>query len=166
MAAASARLFTALWPSAAVREALVAERARWVWPAGARPVAPAKLHLTLHFLGSQPVERIPALRAALAGPLAPFTLTLEHAEVWPNGVALLAPAQPPALLAELHAAQADALRALGLSVEHRRYRPHLTLARDARGAVAPETFAPIEWPVDAVVLVQSLPDGRYQPLAR
>ena len=149
-----------------MRAALVAERARWAWPAGARPVAPAKLHVTLHFLGSQPVEHLPALRAALAGPVAPFELQLDRAEVWPNGVALLAPAQPPAVLADLHAAQADALRALGLKVEHRRYRPHLTLARDARGVVAPEAFTPITWPVEAVVLVQSLPDGRYQPLAR
>ena len=160
------RLFIGLWPTPPVRAALAACRDAQPWAAGTAPTPDDKLHLTLHFLGSQPVERLSELRAALAGPLAPFALQLDRAEVWPNGVALLAPAQPPAVLADLHAAQADALRALGLKVEHRRYRPHLTLARDARGAVAPEAFTPITWPVEAVVLVQSLPDGRYQPLAR
>lgn len=164
--AATARLFTALWPSAAVRAALLTQRARWVLPAGARPVAPAKLHITLHFLGSQPVELIPALRGALAGPVVPFELQLDRAEVWPNGVALLAPAEPPAALDVVHHAQADALRALGLKVERRRYRPHLTLARDARGATPPAECGAIVWPVHELVLVQSLPDGRYQPLAR
>lgn len=163
---ATARLFTALWPTADLRSALLAERKRWTWPDGARPVDPAKLHITLHFLGSQPLERIPALRAALAGPVAPFVLRLDHAEVWPNGVALLAPTSLPAELIELHQVQAAALRALGLKVEHRRFRPHLTLARDARGAARPPATAPIDWPVREAVLVRSLPDGRYQPLAR
>jgi len=63
--AGTVRLFTALWPDAAVRARLVALRDAWRWPAGARPVADAKLHATLHFMGSFRRDRQAALREAL-----------------------------------------------------------------------------------------------------
>lgn len=163
--ATTARLFTALWPPATVREAVLAQCAHWHWPPGARRVAPDKLHLTLHFLGSVPAARLAELDRALAGPVEPFDLCFDGAAVWANGVALLVPSRLPPELVALHRRQATALRALGLAVEPRRWRPHLTLARDARGATPPAAAPAIAWPVQGAVLVQSLPDGRYLPLA-
>ena len=58
---ATTRLFLALWPDPAVRDALRTWRDLWSWPRGASPVATDKLHLTLHFLGSQPSERLPTV---------------------------------------------------------------------------------------------------------
>jgi hypothetical protein len=67
----------------------------------------------------------------------------------------------------LHEALADRLRALDFPVEQRRFRPHLTLARHALAAVAPEAPAvPFEWPARSYVLAASTghPDRRYAVL--
>jgi RNA 2',3'-cyclic 3'-phosphodiesterase len=162
--AETARLFTALWPDEAVRRDVLAQRALWQWPPGTRPVVPDKLHVTLHFLGSQPIDTIPALQIALAGAVEPFALWLDDVAVWDNGVALLAPSHLPPELSALHHRQAIALKALGLRVDVRRFQPHLTLARDARGATPPLAPLPITWRVQQTVLVQSMPDGRYVPI--
>lgn len=161
-----ARLFVALWPDDAVRAALHAATAQWRWPPGTAPVRADRLHLTLHFLGDVPRERIGALRAALAVPVAPCELTLARAAVWRGGVAVLEPASVPAPLVELHAAIGAALRALGVPTETRPWRPHVTLARRA-GTDAPH-FAPIAWPVRGHVLVESQlqPRPRYELIAR
>ena len=163
--AATARLFIALWPTPAVLGAVLAQREHWTWPRGVRQVAPAKLHLTLHFLGAVAAARIPELIAALDGPAPAFTLRLDTAEVWRQGVAVLAPGAPPPELQALHSRLGAALQKLSLPVEARRYRPHLTLARDARGATPPAAVEPIDWPLSAVRLVQSQ-DGRYEMLAQ
>src|SRR5690348_13471718 len=90
-----ARLFLALWPDPAVREALRVWREAWTWPRGASPVATSKLHMTLHFLGNQPRERLDALLDGFAVPFSPFSVRLDMAELWHNGIAVLAPAAPP-----------------------------------------------------------------------
>lgn len=165
--AAAARLFLALWPTPAVQRALVTEREGWTWPRGTRLVATPKLHLTLHFLGDVPAPRIPELIAALDGPAARFTLRLDATEVWPHGVAVLRPTVVPGGLIALHERLGAALRRLELPVEARRYRPHLTLARDARSAIPPAAPPAIAWPVRSFVLAQSVPGpgGVYTPLA-
>lgn len=163
--ATAARLFIGLWPSPAVLGAVLAQRERWTWPPGARLVAPDKLHLTLHFLGDVATARIPELIAALEGPTPAFTLRLVTAEVWRQGAAVLAPSAPPEELGALHDRIGATLQRLALPVEARRFRPHLTLARDARGATPPANPEPIDWPVSAVRLVRSL-GGRYEALAQ
>ena len=65
-AAATSRLFVALWPDAEALRTLAAWQSRWAWPQGAALVAPAQLHLTLHFIGATPDERLPELTRALA----------------------------------------------------------------------------------------------------
>ena len=168
MSEPQARLFTALWPDPAARRALAVWQAQWQWPPQARPTPPEQLHLTLHFLGALPAARIEALGDALAQraapAVAPFELQLDRAEVWPRGLAVLCPAAPPPALAALHAAQAATLLRLGLQPETRPYRPHLTLARQAAGAVPPAAPPALRWPVQDTVLVASV-DG-YRVLGR
>ena len=55
-----ARLFLALWPPPAVREAIAGWRGAWWWPPAARLVQDERLHLTLHFIGAVPASRLPA----------------------------------------------------------------------------------------------------------
>ncbi len=153
------RLFLALWPGAAVRERLRAARDAWSWPRGATPVATDKLHLTLHFLGAVPAERLPDLRAGCAVPFSPFDLRLGRAELWHGGIAVLAPHEQPAALLDLHARLAGSLTALGLRPEARAYRPHVTMARRAGGVALPAAGADIGWHVDGYALVASGPDG-------
>jgi 2'-5' RNA ligase len=105
-----------------------------------RPGAPRwarrdALHVTLAFFGEVPDARVDALTAALrpaaAGP--PLHLRLTGAGTFPRRGA------PRVLwvgldgdveqLASLAAAAAGAARAAGLPLEHRAYRPHLTVGR-------------------------------------
>lgn len=162
---AELRLFLALWPDAAVLEQLVALADGWSWPAQARRMAPPKLHVTLHFIGNVPAARLPDLRAGLEVEWSGCDLALDRATVWPGGIAVLEATHVPAALARLHADLAEKLRELGLPVESRPYRPHVTLARKACGATAPP-FAPLRWrAVPGYALVHSVGGGRgYETL--
>jgi 2'-5' RNA ligase len=153
----SARLFLALWPDPAVREALRAWRDAWTWPRGASPVADAKLHMTLHFLGNQPRARLDALLDGFTVPFTPFQLRLDVAELWHNGIAVLSASNAPQPLFDLHANLAQVLPGLGLQPEARAYRPHVTMARRAAGAGIPPSGQVLDWQVDGYALVESRP---------
>ena len=162
------RLFVAVWPDAAVRDALAGWQRAWTWPRGAALVPPERLHLTLHFLGDVAPAQLATLAAGLRVPFEPFELRFGHAEVWPGGTAVLRPdATPPALL-RLHARLATALTALERPVESRPFKAHLTVARRAAGATPPPAQPQFSWRADAgFVLVRSLPDrGGYEVLER
>lgn len=160
---ATTRLFLALWPDAAGRAALAAWRDAWAWPRGATPVDDAKLHLTLHFLGNQPSERVPELIDGFAVPITPFSIELGRPVLWPHGLAVLEPFSEPAGLLQLHADLAAAVERLGLVPEARRYRPHVTMSRRAPGAVPP-SHPPLVWHVSNYALVQSSPVRGYEVL--
>jgi len=153
--APTTRLFLALWPEPGTRHLLTAWRDAWTWPKGASPVHADKLHVTLHFLGGVPSERLPALLEGFAVPFEPFRLDLNRAALWHNGIAVLEPDATPPGLALLHARLSDALVALGLQPEARRYRPHVTMARRAGGATVPQEGPPVFWEVRGYALVES-----------
>ncbi|QJW84309.1 RNA 2',3'-cyclic phosphodiesterase [Ramlibacter terrae] len=158
------RLFLALWPPPGVAEALATHAGRWQWPEAARRTANDRLHVTLHYIGDVPMAGLPRLQQALPRGWEGCTLRLDHAEVWRGGIAVLEALQVPAPLAGLHARLADVLRAQGLRVEERRFRPHVTLARHAQGARPPDGFEPLAWQVaPRYLLVRSLPGGRGYP---
>lgn len=165
-AADAMRLFLGLWPSPHELAALEAHAARWQWPARARRTRPERLHVTLHFLGEVATRRLPALRDGLSVPWPGCELLLDRGEVWPGGIAVLEAGSVPHELALLHAALRERLVGLGVAVETRRYRPHVTLARQAFGARPPAAFEPLRWGAGpGYLLVRSLPGGRgYEPL--
>jgi 2'-5' RNA ligase len=164
-AAATLRLFLALWPAPGVLEQLLAHAGEWSWPPRASRTRPERLHLTLHFLGNVAAEHLPALRGGLGVEWAGCELALDRGTVWPGGIAVLEACEVPRELAQLHAALADRLRALDVSVETRPYRPHVTLARKAQGAKPPD-FAPLRWIAGPrYALVRSVgAGGGYQTL--
>lgn len=159
-----ARLFLALWPGPAALRALSAWQARWVWPPGATIVAGERLHLTLHFIGPVPTARLPELAHGLALPLRRFELAFGRAELWPRGLAVLCPGTVPDGLTALHAELQVALQRLALPVQARTFRPHVTLARKAAGALPPDAGPALRWSVRRYALVQSL--GGYRMLVR
>jgi len=165
---ATARLFVALWPGAALRVRLADWHDPAHWPPAARPMTAASLHLTLHFLGAQPRASLPALGDALQRPFAPFRLSLGRPAWWSGGVAVLEPDTVPAGLHELHAVLAAALRDFGLRVESRPFRPHLTLARHVPSGFRPAAGPALQWPVRSYALVESCPAPRagYRVLRR
>ena len=160
------RLFLGLWPGPEEGAALRENIARWRWPPQARRTAPERLHITLHCIGDVPAARVPLLQRELAMERwAGCTLQLDRAEVWPGGIAVLEARTVPTELVDLHARVAEVLVRLELPVEHRRYRPHVTVARKAQGAKPPAASA-IPWNAPPeYLLLRSLPDGGgYLPL--
>jgi RNA 2',3'-cyclic 3'-phosphodiesterase len=154
------RLFLALWPDAPVRAAITLWQQAWHWPPAARPVAPERLHLTLHFIGNVAREHLPQLVAGLKVAFEPIDFSLDVAEVWPNSIAVVQPPQTPREMSGLHRRLAHALRELDLPVESRPFRAHVTLARHARGAMPPSNDVIVRWQaIDGYVLAESLPGG-------
>lgn len=162
------RLFLALWPDAATRDAIARWQQGWAWPAGAARVRAERLHLTLHFLGNVESARVAALVAGLRVPFRPFILQFGQGELWLHGVAVLAPTQVPEALQALHGRLAGALKAQGLPTQEREFRPHVTMARRAAHAAPPARGPALTWQVrDGYVLARSLPGGQgYGILAR
>jgi 2'-5' RNA ligase len=172
------RLFAALElppePVAALA-ALVVDPDVW------RRVPPESLHITLAFLGATDAALVPALGAALAagvgeraaprlgfaGPL--LLLPPRRARVLAAAVA-----DPDGSLAALQAQIAAGLAATGAyEPEHRRFRPHVTVARLRPRARAPRsvptTLDALEFAGTAVTLFSSRtsPHGaRYEALTR
>jgi RNA 2',3'-cyclic 3'-phosphodiesterase len=163
--AADARLFLALLPGAAVQAALEAHARAWRWNEGAVCYAPVDWHVTLHFIGAVPRTRLDELRPALAAPLTPFELRFGEPVLWQHGLAVLLPMAVPPALQQLHDQLGLRLRRLGLRTDERAYRPHLTLARRAEGAVPPVPPA-WGWHVGGYVLMESAgrPEARYRVL--
>jgi 2'-5' RNA ligase len=157
----SERLFLALWPDAAQRDALARHAGTWQWSESARRTRSERLHVTLHFLGSVASGLIPALREGLQVDWAGCELVLDRPVVWPGGIAVLEASHVPGALADLHLALGERLRDLDVPVEDRRYRPHVTLARKALGSRPPPDFQPLAWRAGpGYVLVRTLPGGR------
>lgn len=102
-------------------------------PRGVRPVRPAQLHLTLHFLGGVADEDRMSLQPTLAAVRQePFTIAVRGTGVFPphgRPTVLWAGVVESAPLVALHAAIATAIESCGLAVERRPYVPHVTLAR-------------------------------------
>jgi len=159
----TARLFLGLFPDAAVRQDLAAWRDAWTWPRSASPVKTGRLHQTLHFIGDVERERIPDLTQALSVPFDAFTMRFGTTVLWPHGIAVLEPNEPPKAMMELHAALARVLHRFDLRVDARPYRPHVTLARRANGAQPSSEGPRIEWIIDRYALMESTPgpDGGY-----
>lgn len=147
-----------------------------------RRVDPDQLHLTLVFLGDCPPDRLEAAHEGFAAlhatafPLALQGLGLFGGDRPHSAHACVAPSEP---LMRLQARVEQAARAAGLSPEHRKFTPHVTLGRfpplkgpaaaPLERQVAETPFAAGPWQVRDMVLWQSHlgPKGsRYQELAR
>jgi len=160
---AGVRLFTAFWPGPLTRAALAGLRDAWRWPPDAKPVPDEKLHATLHFIGRFPRDRLQALGRALDSvQFVPLRLDLAVVEVWRGGIAVATLAASPPIL-DLHASIGAALAGLGIALEDRPYRPHVTMARQARGARPPAALPALDWRPDGFALVASR-GGAYHVL--
>ncbi len=134
------RLFYALWPDPALADRLAQLAAHEDGAPGARVVGRVDLHLTLCFLGA--VEEgllAPLCAGAAAIEARAFDLVFDARRCWRSSglVAAVAP-RPTSAARSLVAGLRGLARDLGLTVEARPWRPHVTLIRGAtRGSVAP-----------------------------
>ena len=158
------RLFLALWPNDAVRQQLSVHAQHWTWPTGCVRYLSADWHVTLHYIGKVATDQIPDLAAHVDMAVQPFELRLDQPELWPHGLAVLVASEVPAPLHALRQRLGEAVAGLGLPVEARPFRPHVTLARRAKDAIAPLMSAPVRWRANCYGLVESTgsSDGRYR----
>jgi 2'-5' RNA ligase len=160
-----ARLFVALWPSRELARASAAIRDAWAWSASARPTTDAHLHVTLRFIGEVTNARVEAFAETLGVEADGFSLRLDRVSLWTNGIAALEPSIVTPPLTRLRAKLDACLANVHIANETRAYRPHVTLARDARGSTAPPRIDAIDWRVDGYALVESR-GGRYSIVRR
>ena len=168
----AARVFFALWPTAAEREQLAAWQKPLKRLCGGRAMRGETLHTTLVFVGQIEFGRIEALRLAaqqVSGES--FELCFDEARYWGhNRIVYAAPRHTPQQLAQLVEALEQRLTGHRFNFDRHEYRPHVTLLRDAHGSDAPlPAMQPVSWRISDFVLVQSAPhDGiaDYRVLAR
>lgn len=157
------RLFFALWPQPPERERMAAAARTLHDPgAGGRLVGAHRYHLTLQFLGDFPVRPDTlagtAAEAARGVRAAPFALRLDTAGSFANRSIpwWLGCVQPDAGLETLWQTLGTALAHARIRVHSgRRLVPHVTVVRDARRRLETRSIEPIDWPVDAFVLIHS-----------
>ncbi|MHB1186426.1 RNA 2',3'-cyclic phosphodiesterase [Thiobacillus sp.] len=163
------RLFFALWPDDATRDALN-RTGKWLhlhW--GGRRMRADTVHITLAFLGSTPVEQLGSLVAcADAVQTDAFELILDQAGYWRhNRIGWLGASRTPPQHLELVGALNAALQGAGFAVDARPHVPHVTLLRNSAGGDVPEC-TPVRWPISDFVLVASRtdPDGAHYEVIR
>lgn len=158
------RIFFALWPPPAVREAIIERRARLGDPSRRR-VPDANLHITLLFLGDQPGERIDRVMEAAGSVRAPgFELVLDRLGWFTRARVAWLGGDPPQAGKSLVERLAGRMEALGLSFDSRPWVPHVTLYRNVGKRPALPEIGPVTWPVSEISLIESIPARPYQVL--
>lgn len=166
---ATRRLFFALWPDSRQRERVRKLMKTFDDIIPGRLVPEANWHMTLVFIGQCPASQVPTLLARAADTaVEPIRLDFDRIEYWPRPrIACLAPMTVPDELGNLHGALNSVIAALGLKVEQRAYRPHMTVARKARLFTTQRLAQPLTLEFDGFELVESVPGRggvRYIPL--
>lgn len=159
-------MFFALWPDAATREELTVVQQSTPRRRG-RTTHPLDLHVTLVFLGMVDAAQkscVEAVAGEIQGPA--FDLQIDFTDFWSRPrIAWCGPRRIPEPLQLLVNQLKSGMRKCGFTPETRPYRPHVTLARDARSSASGPIAKPFTWHCDRFVLVTST-SGRELPRYR
>jgi len=163
------RLFFGLWPDHRQRDRLRDFITPLAKEVDGRIIDRHKWHVTLAYIGDFEERLIPALqKAASEIEFEPFRLRFDRLEFWPRPkvASLVTPTVPPELQVLVQQLNGVLLRA-GKLVEERTYRPHITVARNARPfeTMRPAQAAITEW--NSFELIESVPErggAIYRPL--
>ncbi|PKO88377.1 MAG: RNA 2',3'-cyclic phosphodiesterase [Betaproteobacteria bacterium HGW-Betaproteobacteria-12] len=176
-AAATQRLFFALWPDIELAAGLDAVATAAARRFGGRPTRRETLHLTLAFLGDIAISEVPALIDAGRHVVAsPFELNIDRLGFWRHNRLLWAGCAPIAGLDRLIAQLQAALAAAGypLAIRQHSFTPHLTLVRKLPASTPPGEVGGFPlgqlaaWPCSHFRLVESrltASGSEYTPIA-
>ena len=160
------RYFIGLRPAPAVRTRLHRLAVELCSRHGGRPVAAARMHLTLVFLGQVPRALEPALLELVAGLPAPGPLRLCRPGSFGPRLLWIGPSETPPWLQALSAQVRAGLDALGASYDRKPLRPHVTLVRSASQPLQPgERLPELDFGPSELLLVESVtdrPGGHYR----
>ncbi len=158
----SQRLFFAILPNQAVREALyrVTEPVRSREP-NARFVHPEDLHLTLLFLGQVPQAQIHSVMdRAQALSLAGSELILDRLHCFKRGRLLCCgTGRTPGSLQAAYNSLLEAMALFDFKLDPKPYCPHITLARKLERCQAGMLEHPMRWRLERLSLVRSETSG-------
>lgn len=163
------RVFFALWPDNRQRDRLRDVINSVAKTVEGRAVDRRDWHVTLAFIGEFPESQVPdLLERASQIRVEPFHLSFDRLEFWPRPkVASLTAATVPEKLQSLVSALNVLLQDVGMVPEDRRYRPHITVVRNARTFTTERLAqrATTEWSSFELVESISVPGGTtYRPL--
>ena len=149
------RLFFALWPDDNVRLALASQRLQIAQITGGRPTMPVTLHITMVYAGDISPARVPEIKMLQSRIRVPaFDFRIDVAGCFEAArVAWLASDTPPDGLFKLQQGLQTAMQGAGFEVDRRKFRPHITVARDVTTIFEPHPIAPLMWRVDNFCLV-------------
>ncbi len=165
-----ARLFFALWPSAA----LAGQLAAWAWHAqphcGGRVMRTDTLHLTLAFLGpASPAQTRQLIGYTRQSRIAPGGIRIaRYGSFKRPRIVWAGPEGGHEALAALHEQIWRDIAPLGWAKEESGFTPHVTLLRNAGSFDPPPPPGALDWPYAHFCLMASEPGGqsRYRELAR
>ncbi len=157
-----ARVFFALWPEAKLQRALHRLAMEYQPRCEARVMRADNLHMTLLFLGEMERARLPQLIEAAGKVSVPsFGLVLDRLSFWRhNRIGYAASQEKVPALDQLVVALQQELMAAGFQFDRREFKTHVTLLRNVRQILESQVVAPMTWPVDAFVLVESVATDR------
>jgi 2'-5' RNA ligase len=168
-AAATRRLFFALWPEADKQHEL-ARLAQAVLPAhSGKVVATENLHATVLFLGSvSAAQQLCVESAASQLHTGSFVLSLDRVGYFRRPQVVWAGCRnlPPELLA-LVSGLRSGCAPCGMAVDDRPFELHVTLVRHVRADPGRPLVMPVSWALSRFALVESVSDAQgvhYQPL--
>lgn len=148
------KLLIGLFPDRWVQARIGEHRNSWWWPRNCTFPPEERLHLTLQYLDDLNAIAEQRLRDALAEvAMPPLELTLDRSGTWSNDVSVVQPAEHEGLRV-LHDDLQRALLRAGFVSNVRSWTPHITIARDAKGAACP-LLPPIRWRPREFRLVRS-----------
>ncbi|MEM9403105.1 MAG: RNA 2',3'-cyclic phosphodiesterase [Pseudomonadota bacterium] len=163
------KLFFSLWPDYRQRDRLRDVIAPAVRLIDGRAIPRDNWHLTLLYVGEFPEVAIPGLlQQANALQSDSFRLRFDKVEFWARArVACLVPSTVPTELARLNQQLKNLLSDAGFLMEEQRFRPHITICRNARPFETQRLAQPlaVEW--SSFELLESTRvrgETRYVPL--
>lgn len=169
--ATAERVFFALWPDDATREAIRALAHEVVPESGGRPVPEDNYHITLRFLGTIDAARLKKLRKAAGMTFGlKQSIRLDRIGFWEGPAVLwLGCGKVHDDLLRLVVNLNTELGGVGFPHEDRPFKPHVTLARQAQQGADRQLVRPLEWRSEEFVLVSSTTDhegSTYRVLER
>jgi 2'-5' RNA ligase len=157
------RMFFGLWPDPATRATFAGEDRTVFGGNGGKMVPPDEFHVTLRYMGVVPAPLLPAIEelgGKAARLIAPTMIEFDTVEWWKEAKVLVRVAKTlPRPLFELDQALQVGLRSIGVAIDQKPLKLHLTLVRNippfpnGLGAAVP-----LAWDADSLALIEGSSD--------
>lgn len=157
------RMFFGLWPDAETRATFAGEDKTLFGGNGGKMVPPGEFHITLRYMGEVQAPLIPSIEelgAKAARTIAPTVVELDAVEWWKEAKVLVRVARNlPRPMFELDQALQVGLKSIGVAVDPKPLKIHLTLVRNIPPfphGIGPAV--PLAWDAGSLALIEASPD--------